>query len=163
MNEPFKPPAGAPTILVVEPDPELRRYLRRCLGSLPTPAPRVLEAEGLEQARAVLRGGGIDLVVGVLNGPGSGGAAFCAALGIGDRGQIPVLLLATGVSSVTEIRGVRSLTATTLLPGTPNASRLCRTASRILARELPADNSFQWALPTTPPVVKRPIDRREEE
>jgi len=71
-------------------------------------------------------------VVGVLDGPGSCGAALCSALGVGDRGQVLVVLLATGVSSVGEIRGVRSLAATTLLPGTPSASRLCRTASGIV-------------------------------
>jgi len=152
---------GTPTILVVEADLELRRYLQHCLASLPTPAPRILEAENVEQAASILQNGGIDLVVGVLNGRGWDGSALCSVLGVGDSGQVPVLLLATGVSSVGEVRGVRSLASTTVLPGTPSASRLCRTVGRILAEG--PDPSFGGGRPTSPPVARRPVLRREEE
>ena len=47
MNKPVK---ESPTVLVVEADPEIRFYLRRCLGSLPAPVPRVHEAENVDQA-----------------------------------------------------------------------------------------------------------------
>ena len=160
MNRRLRQPTELPTILVVEADLELRGYLRRCLASLPPPVPRILEAEDLERAILLCRDAGIDLVIGVLNGPGSGGSALCSALGVGDRGQVPVVLLATGVSSVGEIRGVRSLAATTLLPGTPSASRLCRTVSGILAEQIKESSR---ARPVKPPFVKRPFMRREEE
>ena len=160
MNKRLRKPTESPTILVVEADPELRRYLRRCLASLPSPIPRILEAEDLEQAILLVQDGGIDLVVGVLNGPGSGGSALCSALGVGDRGQVPVVLLATGVSSVGEVRDVRSLASTTLLPGTPSASRLCRTVSGILAEQIKEPSR---ARPVKPTVARRPSMRREEE
>ena len=158
MNE--RAGTESPAILVIEPDPELRRYLHRCLASFSPSMPRILEAETVEQAVSVLEDGGIDLVIGVLNGAGRDGPDLCALLGVGDRGQVPVLLLATGVSSVGEVRSVRSLASTTVLPGTPSASRLCRTVELILA---PDTRTLLMDRPVTPPASKGPVVRREEE
>lgn len=124
-------PDTSPAILLIEGDVELRDYVRRCLSRLPLPS-RILEANDLPRALEQIRDGDVDLVIGVLDGTGHSGPQLCDALGVGREGQTPVLLLATGVSSAMEIRNVRSLRTTRVLPGTPTTASLCSTVHTML-------------------------------
>ena len=121
------------SILVVERDVELRSYLVDALTTLTPDPPVVLEAEDVAAAATVIGGTSVDLVLATLDPP-DGGRSLCVELGVGDTGQVPVLLIGTGTSSSITNRDVRSLAATTLLRGSLNATRLCATVRRILGQ-----------------------------
>ena len=133
MEEQPARPHGDVAILVVESDSELRDYLVRSLGSLSRPAPRLLPARDVAAAKAILETEEIALVIAALDSP-LGGHAMCAGLGVGDRGQVPALLLTSATSSVIDVRAVRSLEATTLLEEAGGGA-LCRTVRQILSDE----------------------------
>ena len=68
------------TVLVVDDDPDLRRYLRSCLWGLEPRVARVLEAaDGLE-ALALVRSGVVQLVLADIVMAGLGGEALCRAI-----------------------------------------------------------------------------------
>jgi CheY-like chemotaxis protein len=68
------------TVLLVDDDPDMRLYLRSCLGSLTAPFDRVLEAaDGLEALRLV-RSGVVDLVISEVEIPGLDGGRLSRAI-----------------------------------------------------------------------------------
>ena len=91
-------PVSAPDVLVVDDDPDMRAYLRRCLGPL---TDRVVEAADGAEALAILRGAGpgaFDLIIADVVMPGLDGPALRRRLiAESDLGAPPVLLV-TGES-----------------------------------------------------------------
>lgn len=71
---------AAVTALVVDDDPDMRRYLRSCMWGLEPRVERVLEAaDGLE-ALALVRSGVVHLVLADILMPGLDGQALCRAI-----------------------------------------------------------------------------------
>src|SRR5262245_47424391 len=89
---------AAPSILVVDDDPDMRGYLRRCLRSL---TDRVTEAGDGAAALAIVKDAGpgaFDLIIADVVMPGLDGLALRRAL-MGEPGLgAPVILLVTGES-----------------------------------------------------------------
>lgn len=82
------------TVLVVDDDPDMRRYLRSCLRGLGPRVGRVLEAaEGL-QALALARSGVVHVVLADVVMPGLDGHALCRAIkGDPELRHVSVLLV----------------------------------------------------------------------
>ena len=115
------------TVLVVDDDVEMRRYLRRCLAELETVV--VHEAadglEALERARA----GGLDLIVSDVAMPRLDGVGLCRALHADAALRtIPVLLI-TAESASADLPGG----AAGVLAKPFDAVRLRATVDRLLA------------------------------
>jgi CheY-like chemotaxis protein len=68
------------TVLVVDDDPDMRRYLRSCLRSLGPRVDRIVEAaDGLE-ALVIARSGVVHIVLADVVMPGLDGLALCRAI-----------------------------------------------------------------------------------
>ena len=92
------PRAGAPAVLVVDDDPDMRGYLRRCLRSV---AARVVEAVDGEEALGLVRDAGpgaFDLIIADVVMPGLDGLALRSALLAEPGLGAPTVLLVTGES-----------------------------------------------------------------
>lgn len=90
--------ASAPTILVVDDDPDMRAYLRRCLRSL---TGRVVEAVDGAAALTLLRASGpgaFDLVIADVVMPGLDGLTLRQTLRDDPAIGAPAVLLVTGES-----------------------------------------------------------------
>ena len=88
--------ASKPAILVVDDDPDMRRYLRRCLGSF---TDRVFEATDGVGALAIVRDAGpgaFDLIIADVVMPGLDGLALRKALSDEPALGAPAVLLVTG-------------------------------------------------------------------
>ena len=89
---------SAPTILIVDDDPEMRAYLRRCLRSL---TDRVVEAVDGAAALTLLRASGpgaFDLVIADVVMPGLDGLSLRRTLRDDPEIGAPAVLLVTGES-----------------------------------------------------------------
>jgi len=87
---------SAPSILIVDDDPDMRRYLRRCLGSL---TDRVSEATDGIVALAIVREAGpgaFDLIIADVVMPGLDGLALRKSLSDEPALGAPAVLLVTG-------------------------------------------------------------------
>ena len=85
-----------PAILVVDDDPDMRRYLRRCLGSL---TDRVVEAVDGAEALTIVRDAGpgaFDLIIADVVMPGLDGLSLRKALAEDPSLGAPLVLLVTG-------------------------------------------------------------------
>jgi len=85
-----------PSILIVDDDPDMRRYLRRCLGSL---TDRVCEATDGAGALKIVREAGpgaFDLIIADVVMPGLDGLALRRSLSDEPALGAPAVLLVTG-------------------------------------------------------------------
>ena len=85
-----------PSILIVDDDPDMRRYLERCLRPM---ASRVVEARNGAEALGLVREagpGGFDLIITDVVMPGMDGLSLRKALAIDPTLGAPAVLLITG-------------------------------------------------------------------
>jgi CheY-like chemotaxis protein len=89
-----KADVNAPTILIVDDDPDMRLYLRGCLRGLGEAAGRVIDAaDGVEALRRV-RADGVGLVISDVALPRLDGLGLRGAIrGDPKHGRLPVLLI----------------------------------------------------------------------
>jgi two-component system chemotaxis response regulator CheY len=82
------------TVLLVDDDPDMRHYLRTCLGGPGLDVERVLEAADGVEALRLVRSGGVDLVISDIVVPGLDGRALCRAIrAIPELDEVAVLLI----------------------------------------------------------------------
>lgn len=94
------------TILVVDDDPNIRMYVKRCLAALEYEVEHILEAEDGVEALAWAQQGQIDLIICDVVMPRMNGFALCQALRRQEASRhIPVLLI-TGEMSEREAQGL---------------------------------------------------------
>lgn len=124
----------SPTILVVDDDPDMRLYIRGCLGSLGSKVDRVLEAaDGLE-ALPVVRSGAVEMVITDVVLPGLDGYALCRAIKTDPELRHLVVLLISG-----EADGSPPGTAADGFLAKPfNAGQLRTVVEKLLLRDLRA-------------------------
>jgi CheY-like chemotaxis protein len=88
----------APTILIVDDDPDMRLYLRGCLAGLRSGVGRLLEAADGMEALRIVRAESVQLVICELVLPSFGGAGLCRAIRSDPvlHARVPVLLISDG-------------------------------------------------------------------
>ncbi len=93
-----------PQVLIVDNDPDMRRYLRRCLQPLAGQLGSIFEAGDGVKALAVVRAVEISLVIADLILPRLDGLSMVRKMEQEPGGRCPVVLLVSSQSSLQEAR-----------------------------------------------------------
>jgi CheY-like chemotaxis protein len=121
-------------LLVVDDDPEMRRYMQRSLERGFGPDTSVREAADGEDALRLVSAGGFDAVITDVLLPRLDGLALCAALGAAaGTGRLPVLVVSGELEAIDRARAeVRGLARRAFLAKPFNAATLCAAVARLV-------------------------------
>lgn len=133
-----RPQTTLQRILIVDDEPDMRLYMRRCLGTLKPGAFVILEASDGAEGLTVLRREVIHGVVCDVVMPRLDGLALCRALQVDEQlRHIPVLLVTGDRSAELMATRAEAAGARGLLQKPFNAAELVRALDRVLCRPPP--------------------------
>ena len=127
-----------PTILVVDDDPDMRGYIKRCLKRIAIKVGEIHEASDGLEALERIRGGDVNLVISDVVMPRMDGFELCRVLGQDSRLQEIPILLVTGERLSRDVREhIGESPAIDVLTKPFNADKICTKVRQILSRAPP--------------------------
>jgi CheY-like chemotaxis protein len=129
---------AAPTILVVDDDPDMRDYIRRCLKKLTGEIGQILEAVDGVEALARIRESGVDMVISDVVMPRMDGFELCRNVWRDVSLRHVSILLVTGERSHRDVREQAGTSMSIEVVTKPfNADTICAKVRLILSRAPP--------------------------